>query len=58
MLSIRLVNMHSQLVTALGSCRQTILGLGNGNELDHSLLIALAMIHTHSGGWARNENRL
>jgi hypothetical protein len=57
-LSIRLVNTHPQLVTALGSCRQTILGLGNGNELDHSLLITLAMIHTHSGRWARNETGL
>ena len=52
-LGIRLENARPQLVTALGSCRQAILGLGNGSELDHSLLIALAMMHTHSGGWAR-----
>lgn len=40
-LCIRLMNTHPQLVSALGSLRK-------GNELDHSLLIALAMIHTHT----------
>lgn len=52
---IRLEDAHPQLVTALGSCRQTILGLGNGSELDRSLLIALAMMHTHPGGRARTK---
>lgn len=40
-LCIRLMNTDPQLVSALGSLRK-------GNELDHSLLIALATIRTHT----------
>lgn len=38
---IRLMNTHPPAGICLG-------GLRKGNELDHSLLIALAMIHTHT----------
>lgn len=40
-LCIRLMNTHPQLVSALRSLRKS-------NELDHSLLTALAMIHRHT----------
>lgn len=45
------MNTHPQLVSALRSLRKS-------NELDHSLLIALATIHMHTERWARNKNGL